>query len=331
MYFQKDKIQINITSATPAKAYITNALNEVINPNAPLIANPNANGQLVYDLSTILKSEELAPSIDLYDLPYFKKVNAIQNYTLNVQTTPANNQPLTVAPGGLYGKFLPNTIAQPLTFQPFTKKVDDTQPEWWAYLITQATPELSLICQKFEAGQPDSEVNLHTYTNLQANEVILVNWQNFSYDADYYKCFLRGQNNTILSPITKFVMSNQYTDTPIYLMFRNRLGFLDTLRTHGAYTIDYENTAYSAETEAGIQTYYTETFKKLSLNTGNLEQSQAQWLAEELSLSKEFFQKLPQGGYLLLTKEFKTLTAINTAATQDNLKLDFRYAETLRN
>ena len=119
-----------------------------------------------------------------------------------------------------------------------------------------------------------------------------------------------------------------YTDYPFFLSMRNQYGFFDCIRLHGSQELSNELTNNTLESLDGLRSVYAESYQKISLNTGLLEQNDKQFIAQNLQ-NLDFFEFRDNTLYQLIS-ENKTVNQFTTKEYQDNLKLEFRYAQTTR-
>ena len=119
-----------------------------------------------------------------------------------------------------------------------------------------------------------------------------------------------------------------YTDYPFFLSMRNQYGFFDCIRLHGSQELSNEITNSTLESSDGLRSVYAESYQKISLNTGLLEQNEKQFIAQNLQ-NLDFFEFRDNTLFQLISDN-KTVNQFTTKEYQDNLKLEFRYAQTTR-
>ena len=119
-----------------------------------------------------------------------------------------------------------------------------------------------------------------------------------------------------------------YTDYPFHLAMRNQYGFWDCFRLFGSQEINTEFQNNNLETLDELRTIYTESYRKLSINTGHLEQNEKQYIVRNLE-NLDFFEFRNNTLYRLIS-ETKTANQFSSKDYQENVKLEFRYAITTR-
>lgn len=119
-----------------------------------------------------------------------------------------------------------------------------------------------------------------------------------------------------------------YTDYPFHLAVRNQYGFWDCFRFFGSQEINNEFQNNTLESLEELRSVYGESYQKVSLNTGLLEQNEKQFIAQNLQ-NLDFFEVRDNAIFRLIS-ETKTANVFSSKEYQDNIKLDFRYALTTR-
>lgn len=271
------------------------------------------NGKHIFYLDTFLRNAITMPTPEL-SIPYIIHQNLVKGYKLIALNQTINIQ---LMPG-----FLPEKMLGTAYYNRITK--DDIYPK--TYFLAN---ESSVLLQIKYKG---NTTLLATINNLNANTFITVNWhQYFASLVDNYTTaeliLSKADGNIIHSHTVDF--SADFTNFPFSLISRNAHGFWDAIRCYGNYEQNLNISSSNLEKMKGVKNFFTESFEKLTINTGYISSWERRYLGLLLQYSNEYWQY--QDGQLIeIVKDMKDFSYFNSADAVDVAKLEFRYATTKR-
>lgn len=237
---------------------------------------PNASGRVIVDIADVV-SNFLSFNIPTTDI--FEQISIAKEFTVEIDSLAAVN--FTIIRGGVENladtatNFL---LANWLTWQPQSKMVGYSQPEW----LTYYAPVAAVVKIKYYlTDETSSVITLHTpaagtcYTyNMQFAHIMSL------YAGDklgYYDVWVESATGTRLTYIQRYVYKEP-EDLDEYFIFQNSLGGIDTAVMAGEsnFNPDLEHTEGSYDdVSVQIDNYYKRIYEK---STGWLSKTYADWL-----------------------------------------------------
>ena len=125
---------------------------------------------------------------------------------------------------------------------------------------------------------------------------------------------------------TKTIKFNaQYSEQRFHLVMRNQYGYFDCFEFTGPQINSIPITTNSVDLGEKTKVFSTESYEKVIINTGQLEQGEMNTIAENCRNGE--FWLYSQGELFELILETKEVQKFNSKEPIDSLKLEFRFAE----
>lgn len=224
-----------------------------------------------------------------------------------------------------------------LTWQPTTKKINQTQPEKLYFLVYNDIISMELhIKVYFTDGTDSGDQELETIAGVNQYEVyeLMIGYSQIDFTkisakiVDYYEIWLEDGTGTVQSEVRTYqVDTKTYRNERIFL-FRNSFGGFDTFRATGRKTQvnEYERLILDKNDEGfSLQEQYQILERSVfTCSTGWITLAQRNWL-RELLLSKEAYEII--NGYkfpILITDEKREFRDDENYLY--SLEINYRYA-----
>lgn len=167
-----------------------------------------------------------------------------------------------------------------LTWQPTSKEVSYSSPEWLTYYAVEAGT------LKLKAYFDDGTSTTYTIGTLTAGKAYTANMQ-YSHRAGimskyptHYDVWAESTTGTPLTYTQRYLYSLQKSELEQWVLFENSLGGIDTVRTSGATELSGEHT-YNTSTVDGISTEFRiDTHRNYTQHTGALDTYERRWLLD---------------------------------------------------
>lgn len=277
-----------------------------------------SNGRIIIDISAVVKNYL---SLEIPNENIYRQNNIVALFIAHIDSLPPLS--FNVIRGGVdnFADTTTNFLAANwLTWQPQTKKVTYSQPEWLTYYAVTA----AVIKVKFYLKNNTSTVvSIH---NQDAATCYSYNMQ-FSYvmtlqDGDkygYYDVWVENINGTRLSYIQRYIYQ-EAEDLDDIFCFENSLGGIDTARLSGDSNynpeLEYISGTYD-DVAVQLDNFYKKRYQK---NTGWLSAVESDWIID-------FFHSLNK--YKLCSGTIRKIvlheSTINNRKQEDLKSFDFSY------
>lgn len=276
------------------------------------VYSPDANGKVYISVDEVLKSllSVIVPdgSTDVTEQP-----NAAKAYAADIDGTQVN---FTVVKSGVDATVDPSVWlkANWLTWQPQTKYVKYTDPQWLSYFAVVD------VTVKVKAYFIDNTTQTITFATLTAGKEYSLNVlfsnirSKFTNQPTYFDIWTEDAGATRLSFIQRIVLENNYYEYNDVFVFENTLGGIDSVRMTGMLT-EKDNFQYDqAEFTDEISNYDLEYTKGAEKNTGYIEDADTRkWIKEMLNSVQV---------YHLVEGELRKITISNNDQKADPAELN---------
>lgn len=237
---------------------------------------PNSAGRIVIDITDVINNY-LSSAIPNADI--FQQTSSYKTFTIEVDALDPVQFVAVKAGVENFSDTAANFLsANWLTWQPQTKRVSYSQPEWLSYYATSN----SVVKVKFYFKNDTSTVvtiqnqgsdTCYTYNMQFAHIMTLQAGEKYG----YYDVWVENASGTRLTYIQRYIFAEQNPDDE-YFVFENSLGGIDTAVMSGESTfapeIDHKDGSYQDET-VQIDSPISRRFEK---NTGWKSKVEAEWL-----------------------------------------------------
>ena len=330
-------------------AYIVDANDEIINPNAPLLS-AKLNGKYRFNLKYILNNDKLfandaLPEKDYYG--FFSASGLVKKFKVRIDDVDSDEIYFihADAPDRIFDFFGQETflnfrkMGNPfLSYAPKIKLIKPSSVQYLYYLKNLITvPEIIKIMAKIKL-MDGSEVTkiVNTLGDLNANDIIastvslkdVIDGTNLvDEDVLYYEIFLSTGEDEIITEARKFVIDRSFEEDNICILYRNQFGVFETFDFDGQAGILKDYTFSSFQTELETIDFETTVVEKITVKTSSLEKGWIRFLSEDLMQSNEIYWLHPDGRRIRLSKINKPLKVKDEKETTEKLEIEFRIAK----
>jgi hypothetical protein len=325
-----------------------------INLEAPLLASIRQN-YYHFRVDTILKNAGLFPQTTLPPDDYM--VRNLQNFVVPYRVkTQKLNDPATIVESETY--FLINAKVKRQIYQAFQqsyfeqkfgeekyflnnfrlKRTSKNSLEYLTFVfnIDPCPTDIRIEANVILNNDTQKVVVLETMNLLRQYQTIEIN-ASFKKIAElaqtsdiqrYYIQIMDNNTNQAISCRQGFFVDINQDESEQQILFKNLFGAWETIRLMGDYTQTQEVQRQSFENEF-YQTldYHQESFQKIILRTGLLDQTWLQYIGDELITSKEIYWVTPTEK-IRLKCQTESLPVYNANEPTETAEIEFRIAQT---
>lgn len=276
----------------------------------------------VRDMVHAQLSLAIPPSASPYEQP-----NIAANFTAVIDGTEVTFRVLRAGVDKLADTAANFLTANWLTWQPQTKAVTYSSPEYLSYYAVATSVAKLKAYFTNEAGEVTSEQTI-TLHNLTAGKAYTLTTQYAAVSAllgnalpAFYDVWVEDGSGTRLTYIQRYYAGNMQSEQEDWVLFENSLGGIDCFRAYGATNFTGEHTHNLAEIDEVSQEYRVDTERKLDKNTGYLDKEQRRWLLD-------FFPS--RGKYIYTAQALRTIVVTESNVTYTDKELPSNYTFTYK-